>query len=128
MNRFDWSELMRAGLIGLGLQPDAFWKLTPAELSLLLGNGGQDMIDALDADVSALERTLGDASEVARAFDGQLRGVQQSLSETTRDLGNLERGFSGGLRRAFDGVFLDGMKLSGEPCDDALGWYAGARC
>jgi len=43
MNRFDWSELMRAGLIGLGLQPDAFWKLTPAELSLLLGNGGQDM-------------------------------------------------------------------------------------
>lgn len=78
-----------------------------------------DQIDALDADVSALERTLGDASEVARAFDGQLRGVQQSLSETTRDLGNLERGFSGGLRRAFDGVFLDGMKLS-----DALGVVA----
>jgi len=78
-----------------------------------------DQLDALDADVSALERTLGDASEVARAFDGQLRGVQDSLSATTRDLGNLERGFSGGLRRAFDGVFLDGMKLS-----DALGVVA----
>lgn len=78
-----------------------------------------DQLDALDADVSALERTLGDASEVARAFDGQLRGVQESLAHTTRDLGNLERGFSGGLRRAFDGVFLDGMKLS-----DALGVVA----
>jgi len=78
-----------------------------------------DQIEGLDADVSALERTLGDASEVARAFDGQLRGVQDSLSATTRDLGNLERGFSGGLRRAFDGVFLDGIKLS-----DALGVVA----
>jgi len=34
-------------------------------------------------------------------------------------LGYLERGFSGGLRRAFDGVFLDGIKLS-----DALGVVA----
>jgi len=71
-----------------------------------------DQIDALDADVAALERTLGDASAVARAFDSQLRGVQGSLADTTRDLGKLERGFSGGLRKAFDGVALDGMKLS----------------
>ena len=78
-----------------------------------------DQIEALDADVSALERTLGDTAEVARNFDGQLQGVQHSLVATTRDLGNLERGFSGGLRRAFDGVFLDGMKLS-----DALGVVA----
>ena len=78
-----------------------------------------DQLDAIDADISALERTLGDAAEVARAFDGQLQGVQESLAATTRDLGNLERGFSGGLRRAFDGVFLDGLKLS-----DALGVVA----
>lgn len=71
-----------------------------------------DQIDALDADVAALERTLGDASAVAQAFDSQLRGVQASLSETTRDLGNLERGFSGGLRKAFDGLLFDGLKLS----------------
>lgn len=71
-----------------------------------------DQIDALDADVAALERTLGDASAVAQAFDSQLRGVQASLSETTRDLGNLERGFSGGLRKAFDGLVFDGLKLS----------------
>lgn len=33
---------MRAGLKGLGLSPDVFWALTPAELQLMLGaDGGQ---------------------------------------------------------------------------------------
>ncbi|WP_106744064.1 phage tail tape measure protein [Yoonia maritima] len=71
-----------------------------------------DKIDQLESDVSALEQTIGDASQVTAAFDSQLRGVQGALADTTRDLGNLERGFSGGLRRAFDGLVLDGMKLS----------------
>lgn len=34
---FDWPGLMRAGMRGLGLSPDVFWALTPAELWLLLG-------------------------------------------------------------------------------------------
>jgi uncharacterized phage protein (TIGR02216 family) len=34
---FDWPGLMRAGLRGLGLRPDEFWRLTPAELRLMLG-------------------------------------------------------------------------------------------
>ncbi len=39
MNRgFDWPVLMRAGLHGLGLSPDAFWALTPVELQLMLGS------------------------------------------------------------------------------------------
>ncbi|WP_394177240.1 phage tail tape measure protein [Yoonia maritima] len=71
-----------------------------------------DKIDQLESDVSALEQTIGEASQVTAAFDSQLRGVQGALADTTRDLGNLERGFSGGLRRAFDGLVLDGMKLS----------------
>lgn len=33
----DWQALMRAGLRGLGLRPDQFWSLTPAELALMLG-------------------------------------------------------------------------------------------
>lgn len=37
MAAFDWPQLMRAGLRGLGLRPDEFWALTPAELSLMLG-------------------------------------------------------------------------------------------
>lgn len=35
--RFDWPALMRAGIQGLGLHPAAFWKLTPAELQMMLG-------------------------------------------------------------------------------------------
>lgn len=37
MQGFDWPALMRAGMRGLGLRPDEFWALTPAELQLLLG-------------------------------------------------------------------------------------------
>ncbi len=33
----DWPSLLRAGLTGLRLTPDAFWQLTPAELLLMLG-------------------------------------------------------------------------------------------
>lgn len=33
----DWAGLMRAGIRGLGLRPDQFWALTPAELALMLG-------------------------------------------------------------------------------------------
>lgn len=39
MSDFDWPALMRAGMRGLGLMPDAFWSLTPAELQLMLGQG-----------------------------------------------------------------------------------------
>ncbi|WP_199178551.1 rcc01693 family protein [Acidimangrovimonas sediminis] len=36
----DWPGLMRAGLGTLGLEPRAFWALTPVELMLMLGIGG----------------------------------------------------------------------------------------
>ncbi len=39
MARFDWSGLMRAGLVGLRLPPAAFWALSPAELLIMLGHG-----------------------------------------------------------------------------------------
>ncbi|MFG6582934.1 rcc01693 family protein [Sulfitobacter sp. 1A12779] len=34
---FDWPALLRVGLSRLGLPPDQFWALTPAELQLMLG-------------------------------------------------------------------------------------------
>jgi uncharacterized phage protein (TIGR02216 family) len=40
MRRLDWAGLMRAGLVGLRLTPEAFWRLTPAELMLMLGLSG----------------------------------------------------------------------------------------
>lgn len=42
MNRFDWPALMQAGMQGLRLTPDQFWRLTPAELRLMLGQGGAE--------------------------------------------------------------------------------------
>ena len=48
-----------------------------------------DRLDAFDSDISALERSLGDASVVTAAFDAQLRSTQTALGDTTRDLGNL---------------------------------------
>lgn len=38
MNGLDWPNLMRAGLCSLGLRPEEFWRLTPAELALMLGD------------------------------------------------------------------------------------------
>ncbi len=77
--------------------------------------------DALEANVTSLEKALGDTTTIASAFEGQLRDVQTTLGETTRDLGKLESGFSSGLRKAFDGLVFDGLKLS-----DALGIVAKA--
>lgn len=37
MAGLDWPALMRAGLTGLGLSPDAFWRLSPVELRIMLG-------------------------------------------------------------------------------------------
>ena len=37
MNRIDWAGLLRAGLFGLRLTPEAFWRLTPVELRIMLG-------------------------------------------------------------------------------------------
>ena len=57
MSGFDWPALMRAGIRGLGLKPEEFWRLTPAELTLMLGQGSA---------VAPLNRARLD--ELARAF------------------------------------------------------------
>lgn len=71
-----------------------------------------DGLDALESEAKTLESTLGSVTSMTDAFEGQLRRMKTTLGDTTRDLGNLERGFSGGLRRAFDGLVFDGKSLS----------------
>jgi phage-related minor tail protein len=71
-----------------------------------------DGLDALESEAKALEQTLGSVTAMTDAFDSQLGRMKATLGETTRDLGNLERGFSGGLRKAFDGLVFDGRSLS----------------
>ncbi len=41
MSGFDWPGLMRAGIGALGLRPDQFWRLTPAELVHDAGRSGR---------------------------------------------------------------------------------------
>lgn len=40
MSGFDWPGLLRLGCRDLRLRPDEFWRLTPAELLMLLGRDG----------------------------------------------------------------------------------------
>ena len=64
MTGLDWPGLMRAGLHGLGLKPAEFWKLSPAELMLMLGRDGGD---------APLNRSRLD--ELTRAFPDIERGT-----------------------------------------------------
>ncbi|MEM8536378.1 MAG: phage tail tape measure protein [Pseudomonadota bacterium] len=80
---------------------------------------GTDKIDGLETDLDGLEGALDDAAAMTAAFSTQLRGFQTTVADTTRDLGNLERGFSSGLRSAFDGLVLGGQSLQ-----DVLGGLA----
>lgn len=71
-----------------------------------------DGVENLDEQISGLDQTLAQATGMAAEFDGELQRMRGSLTQTGADMATLERGLSGGLRRAFDGVVLDGMKLS----------------
>lgn len=66
----------------------------------------------LGDEAEALEESLSAAATMAAGFDSELRRVRESLAATGADVATLERGLSKGLRRAFDGVVFDGMKLS----------------
>lgn len=63
---FDWPALLRAGVRGLGLRPDQFWRLTPAEFRLMLGIDasdapmGRSALDALSAAYPDERRTPND--------------------------------------------------------------------
>ncbi|MGR3568693.1 MAG: hypothetical protein ACU0CN_13100, partial [Pseudooceanicola nanhaiensis] len=69
-------------------------------------------LEALETQAEALTLTLGASADMAASFDAELRRVRVSMGEAGKDVATLERGLSRGLRRAFDGVMFDGMKLS----------------
>lgn len=76
-------------------------------------------IPEFEAGIASLEVSLGSASGMVAAFEGELAKMEQSLLFTTREVGALTSGFSGGLRRAFDGVIFDGKRLSDALADVA---------
>ena len=71
-----------------------------------------DAMSELDTAAEGLEESLGAAAGMAAEFDAELARMRAALAATGRDVATLERGFSRGLRRAFDGVVFDGRSLS----------------
>lgn len=68
-------------------------------------NGFGSTLDDLDEGFSHTSR-------MTAAFEAELDRLRQSVTVTARDVGSLSSGIEGGLRRAFDGLILDGEKLS----------------
>lgn len=75
-----------------------------------------DGLDDLDVSVDALAQSLGSAGSLAAGFDAELKRIHQTFAATGNQARSLSSTLSGGLRKAIDGVILDGMNLS-----DALG-------
>jgi len=71
-----------------------------------------DGIDSLNHQVEALEQSLSSASALTGAFDGELRRMTTTIADTGRSVNVLSSGISGSLRRSFDGLAFDGLKLS----------------
>ena len=66
------------------------------------------------ADKDGFDR-LGDefdqAGRMTATFERELSRLQATMGDTGREIGSLSAGFGSGLRRAFDGVVFDGMRL-----------------
>lgn len=71
-----------------------------------------DEIDDLEGNAEGLNGTLAVTSTLVSGFDSELRRMRTSLAATGKDVATLEKGLSKGLRKAFDGVVFDGLKLS----------------
>lgn len=69
-------------------------------------------LDALDAQIEALDGALGGATGMAAAFNAELARVRGSFQKTGYDVATLDRGMSRGLRRAMKGAVVDGESLS----------------
>ncbi|MEA5161693.1 phage tail tape measure protein [Cereibacter johrii] len=69
-------------------------------------------IESLEEQVAALESTLGSAAGMTASFESELARMRDAMIFTSREVDRLSSGIGTGLRRAFDGVLFDGMKLS----------------
>ena len=69
--------------------------------------------DETDADaLDALEARLAGAGTVVARFTAELGTLEGQVHHTSREVQGLSRSFGGSLKRAFDGVVFDGLKLS----------------
>ncbi len=69
-------------------------------------------IGTMQEQLEALEAQLGSSVSMVAAFDGELARMRETMVFTGREVNTLSSGISGGLRKAFDGLIFDGMKLN----------------
>ena len=69
-------------------------------------------IGTMQEQLKALEAQMGSSVSMVAAFDGELSRMRETMIFTGREVNTLSSGISGGLRKAFDGLVFDGMKLS----------------
>lgn len=71
-----------------------------------------EQAEVLTDQLTALEERMGASAAMVAAFDGELARMRASVTLTGREVQTLSSGIGGGLRRAFDGLMFDGMRLS----------------
>ena len=69
-------------------------------------------IGTMQEQLQALEAQLGSSVSMVAAFDGELSRMRETMVFTGREVNTLSSGISGGLRKAFDGLVFDGLKLN----------------
>ena len=69
-------------------------------------------IGTMQEQLQALEAQLGSSVSMVATFDGELSRMRETMIFTGREVNTLSSGLSGGLRKAFDGLVFDGMKLN----------------
>ena len=69
-------------------------------------------IGTMQEQLKALEAQLGSSVSMVAVFDGELARMRETMVFTGREVNTLSSGISGGLRKAFDGLIFDGMKLN----------------
>lgn len=73
----------------------------------------KDGIDGLGEDGQiTLGKGLDQSTRITAEFDAELARLRQSMLYTNREVGTLTTGIGSGLRRAFEGLAFDGLKLS----------------
>lgn len=69
-------------------------------------------IGTMQEQLNALEAQMGSSVSMVAAFDGELARMRETMVFTGREVNTLSSGISGGLRKAFDGLVFDGIKLN----------------
>ncbi|WP_374635817.1 phage tail tape measure protein [Paracoccus sp. (in: a-proteobacteria)] len=73
----------------------------------------KDGFDRLEEDGQiALGKSFDDSARMTAAFEAELARLRESMLYTNREVTTLSSGIGSGLRRAFEGLVFDGMKLS----------------